>query len=162
MNKINIILLALILIFLILRIILLKISKKYILKKQNIESNSYYNYLKKTIQAQKFIKSNTQFSMRGEDSNRYDSYYNKKNIKNNNNKSVFKKFNKILDLDLKNMTIDVESGVTWDLSLIIFSVKININKNVNNTVIWSVVLFREFILIYTVFSVGCRVWMCYK
>ena len=50
--------------------------------------------------------------MRGEDSNRYDSYYNKKNIKNNNNKSVFKKFNKILDLDLKNMTIDVESGVT--------------------------------------------------
>ena len=78
MNKINIILiilLALILIFLILRIILLKISKKYILKKQNIESNSYDKYLKKTIQAQKFIKSNTQFSMRGEDSNRYDSYY---------------------------------------------------------------------------------------
>ena len=115
MNKINIILiilLALILIFLILRIILLKISKKYILKKQNIESNSYDNYLKKTIQAQKFIKSNIQFSMRGEDSNRYDSYYNKKNIKNNNNKSIFKKFNKILDLDLKNMTIDVESGVT--------------------------------------------------
>ena len=49
MNKINIILiilLALILIFLILKIILLKISKKYILKKQNIDSNSYYNLKK--------------------------------------------------------------------------------------------------------------------
>ncbi len=123
-NNFNIlyILYTLIFIFIILKVILLIISFSYLDKKQNIELNSYNKYLTKKDNASKFIKFNKHpFTIRSNESNRYnDTYYNTKKAKKT---LIFSKFNKILNVDLNNMTIDVESYVKMiDIFNYLFSI----------------------------------------